>query len=900
VLADFQEAVPSIQGEKKMRRPYRRWLLAVSFVLSMILVFGICTSFSKDRFRQITLDNGLKVILEENRNAPVVALQIWVNVGSGDERDEEAGMCHFIEHMIFKGTEKRKVREMAREIESMGGSINAYTSYDQTVFHITLASRFADTGLDILADAIQHSTFDPVELEREREVVLEEIRMGQDDPSRKLFQQTMATLFQKHPYRRPIIGFEKTVQSIQRNQMVSFFKKWYVPNRMAFVAVGDFALHEMEGKVREAFKGLKPSTTGFPSRIEEKGKKEFGPVVSQGNFKETYLHMAVPIPSVKHEDTPALDALSYILGGGEASRLVQKVKLEKGLVNSVSASSFTPKDPGAFIIGATLPVEKLEKAMEAILKEIHEVGRNGATTEELNRVKVNVESELIYDRQTVQGQARKLGYYEVVTGDLQFEKEYMRRISLLQSEDIKKVVEKYFKGPWVVSLLVPSEKAESVKSTALPSILEKAGRPEPAGETQGKPPVFKTVLENGIRLIVKENRSNPIVTLQASFMGGVRFEMESQNGINHLIAVMVTKGTERQSNLEIAKKVERMAGSLDGFSGYNSFGLTFTFLSPHFEDAFSLFAEVLQQPSFDAEELEKRRRLTLAAIQQQEDDLDRMVFKLFRKTLYEKHPYRMDTLGTMESVKSLTREDLKEYYSKMVVPKNMVLTVVGDVETKQVALATQKAFGNLKRGDVSSPPVPLESPLPHMRRSENYQKKEQAHFVLGFLGTTFRDKDHYALEVLDAALSGQGGRLFYQLRDKESLAYALAFMATSNLDPGFIGVYMGTHPDKLDTAIQGVLRELRKVKEDGLTEDEVERAKRYLIGNFEIGLQTNGAQANHISLDELYGVGYDHYQKYPQEVQKISKEDVHRVAQKYFNLEAYTLAIIRPPVEKKE
>jgi zinc protease len=840
------------------------------------------------------------VILEENRNAPVVALQIWVNVGSGDERDEEAGMCHFIEHMIFKGTEKRKVREMAREIESMGGSINAYTSYDQTVFHVTLASRFADTGLDILADAIQHSTFDPVELEREREVILEEIRMGQDDPSRKLFQQTMATLFEKHPYRRPIIGFEKTIQSIQRDQMVSFFKKWYASNRIAFVAVGDFGLKKMEEMVRGAFKDFKPSTTGFPSRIEEKGRKEFRPVVSQGNFKETYLQLAVSIPSVKHEDTPGLDALSHILGGGEASRLIQKVKLEKGLVNSISASSFTPKDPGAFIIGATLPVENLGKAMEAILEEIHGVGRDGATTEELNRVKVNVESELIYDRQTVQGQARKLGYYEIVTGDLQFEKEYMRRVSLLQSEDIKKVVEKYFKGPWVVSLLVPSGKAEGVQSMALASVFEKSGRPEPEGETKDKPAVFKTVLENGIRLIVKENRSNPIVTLQASFLGGVRFEKESQNGINQLIAVMVTKGTERQTSLEIAKRVERMAGSLSGFSGYNSFGLTSTFLSQYFDEAFALFTETLRQPAFEEGEMEKRRRLLLATIRQQEDDLDRMVFKLFRKTLYEKHPYRMDTLGTLESIQSLTREELKEYYWKLMIPENMVLTVVGDVDTKQVVLAVQKAFGDLKKDGFSPPSIPLESPLPQMRRSESYQKKEQAHFVLGFLGTTLRDRDRYALEVLDAALSGQGGRLFYQLRDKESLAYALAFMASSNLDPGFIGVYMGTHPDKLEIAIQGVLRELKKVKSEGLTEDEVERAKKYLIGNFEIGLQTNGSQANTMSLDELYGTGYNHYQKYPQEIQRVTKEDVHRVAQKYFNLEDYALAIIRPPIARKE
>jgi zinc protease len=163
-----------------------------------------------------------------------------------------------------------------------------------------------------------------------------------------------------------------------------------------------------------------------------------------------------------------------------------------------------------------------------------------------------------------------------------------------------------------------------------------------------------------------------------------------------------------------------------------------------------------------------------------------------------------------------------------------------------------------------------------------------------------RHEDRYALEVLDAALSGMGGRLFYELRDKESLAYSLAFINNVNFDPGYICVYMGTHPDKLDTAVAGVLRELKKIKEEGLTEDEVERAKRYLIGNFEIGLQTNGAQASQISLDALYGLGFNHYEKYAEEVRKISKGDVNRAAKKYFALDAYALAIIRPQKEKKE
>ena len=759
-------------------------------VLIVTCLWGGKLSFSKDRFHQFTMENGVKAILKENRAAPVVALQVWVKVGSADESDGEAGICHFIEHMLFKGTEKRKIREMAKEIESLGGSINAYTSYDQTVYHVTLASRYADTGLDLLKDAIRYSIFDPLELEREREVVLEEIRMGQDSPWRRLFNQTMATLYQHHPYGRPVIGYEKTIRLMTREQIVSFFKKWYTPSDMVFIAVGDFDLQEMETKVREVFRGFEPSSERLRERVAEPRQEGFRSAISSGNFKETYLQIAIPISSAREEDTAALDALSQILGGGEASRLVQKVKLEKGLVNSVSSSSFTPKDPGVFIIRSTLAAENLEKAVGSILGEVVRLGKEGVTPEELHRVKVNVESSLVYDRQTVQGEARKLGYYELVAEDVRFENEYMKRVALLETEDIQRVVEKYFRpSQMVVSMLVPSEKTDLVKNMSLKPIIEKMGIEAPLFKDKKMASFSRTVLDNGVRLVVKENRSIPIVSVQASFLGGVRWEGEAQSGINNFMAVMVTKGTEDRNSFEVAKKVETMAGSINGFSGFNSFGLTFTFLSQHFEEAFALFAEMIKKPAFDTEEMEKRRRLIMAAIRQQEDDLSRLVFKLFRKTLFEKHPYRMDSLGTLESVRSMSQKGLKEYYERIVVPENMVLTVVGDVDEEQVILAARKAFGSLKRTALLSPIIPQEPPLQEIRRHETNKTKEQAHFILGFLGVPFRHKDRYALEVLDAALSGQTGRLFRELRDKESLAYALNFMV-SQLGSG---IYRGLY-----------------------------------------------------------------------------------------------------------
>ncbi len=879
----------------------RKIRLIFSILISItVLLVGVESAQSRDRLRQFTMENGLKVILQENRTAAVVALQVWVRVGSADEKDDEAGMCHFIEHMIFKGTEKRKVGEMAKEIESLGGSINAYTSYDHTVYHITIASRYADIALDILSDAIQGSVFDPSELEKEREVILEEIRMGEDDPSRKLFRQTMTTAFQRHPYGRPIIGFEKTIRAITRDQMLSFFRQWYTPDRIFFVAAGDFDLQEMETKVRASFKDLKRPSKRFPERGREPDQKEVRSNLTFGNFKETYLQMAVPITSFLHEDTPGLDVIGQILGGGETSRLVQKVKLEKGLVHSISASAYTPIDPGLFIIGATLQAENLEKAIEEILKEINRLIQEGVTAEELYRVRVNVESGLIYDRQTVQGQARKLGYYEANAGNIEFEKEYMRKISLLQSEDLQRIGEKYFKpSRWTVSLLGPSEKEDGLKKIDLNAVIGKAGPQDILIGKKTSPHASKTVLDNGIRLMVKENRFIPLVSIQISFLAGVRFEEEAQNGINHFMAVMIDKGTEKQASLEISKKVERMAGSLSGFSGYNSFGLSFTFLSQHFDEAMALLGEVIKHPSFDADEMEKRRRSILASIRQQEDNLVSMAFKLFRKVLYEKHPYRMDTIGTFDSIKKITQKDLKEYYRRIANPENMVITIVGDVDLRQATSAVKREFGTIRKIYFAHPEIPQEDPLQKTRKAEIYKEKEQAHFVLGFPGATVLSRDRYALDVLDAALSGMGGRLFYELRDKQSLAYSLAFISNVNLDPGYICVYMGTHPDKIETAIASVLAELRKIRDEGLTEDEVERAKRYLIGNFEIGLQTNGAHARQMSVDELMGLGYDHLERYPGEIQKVTREDVHRIAKKYFNLNAYALAVIRPPEGKK-
>ncbi len=232
------------------------------------------------------LPNGLKVVLQENHAAPVVAFQAWVGVGSADEEPGEEGIAHVFEHMLFKGTERRGVGQIAQEIEAAGGDINAWTSFDQTVYHLVLASRYFDTGLDILADAVQRSSFDPVELQRELQVVLQEIKQGEDSPSRVATQLLFSTAYAEHPYRRPVIGHERTVATLTRERLLDFFHRWYVPNNITLVVVGDFDPAVARAKIAAAWGDARPRPLQRHPRNEPPQDKTRGAVLER-DVRET-------------------------------------------------------------------------------------------------------------------------------------------------------------------------------------------------------------------------------------------------------------------------------------------------------------------------------------------------------------------------------------------------------------------------------------------------------------------------------------------------------------------------------------------------------------------------------------------------------------------------------------
>jgi zinc protease len=846
------------------------------------------------------LDCGLTVLFKENHHAPVVAVQVWVGVGSADEKKGEEGMAHLHEHMLFKGTKKRGVGEIAKAIEAAGGDINAWTSFDNTVYHVVLASRHLDLGLEVLADAVQNASFDAQELEREKKVVLEEIKRTRDMPSRQIGDVLFRTAYHQHPYSHPILGSEASVSGVTQKDIRGFFKKHYRPGHMTLLVVGDMRPQAVLKKVRQLFpKKASGKTQARRSRPPEPDQRKPRVELVRDDIQEVHFTLGWHAPAAKDPQVPPLEVLAVALGQGESSRLNLGLRHGLNLVNDIYAYLYAPRDPGLFLVGGSCPPDQLLPALRQLSTEIARIGEVPATATELAKAKTMIENDTLYLQETVEGTARRLGAYQTLIGDPTYGDVYISRVMAVTPDDIKSVAKSYL-TPENLSLVVmlPDKASKKIDEAALLRAL-KDGEAAAAAAAKAKAAPEKEItrvkIKNGPLVLIQEDHTNALVSMRGVFLGGVRYETPASNGINNFLAGMITRGTSSRSAEDIAREMDAIAGSIDGFSGRNTLGLRAECPSRYFNRALDLFADCLLNPAFGEKELKRERELVLEEIRSREDNLAGLAFDLFASTLFSSHPYRMPVLGTRQSVVGIRQKNLKEYLRKHFTPDRMVLSVVGDIDGRQVIRRIKKLFTVKKpREKAKAPTIRLDPPPKKIRRAVRHRSKAQAHLVLGFMGATLSSKDRYALEVLMAVLAGQGGRLFVELRDRMSLAYAVSGFSLEGIEPGYVAVYLGVDPNRVDEAVEAVRDQLHQAVTRPLKKAELDRAKQYLIGIQAISLQRTSARATALAFNELYGLGHLAHRKYPEHILKIKADDVARVAKKYLKLKAYTLAVVRP------
>lgn len=857
------------------------------------------------------LSNGMPVILREFKAAPVVACQLWVKAGSADERPDEAGLAHVIEHMVFKGTAKRGVGEITRDIESAGGSINAWTSLDETVFHVTLASQYLADGLEVLSDAVLNPLFDEHELDRELSVICEEIRMGKDSPERMASSELFTAMFRKHPYGRPVIGFQETVESFTAQQVRDFYRRWYTPANMMLMVVGDFEESTLLPLLEAYFgEGKKTRSPRRITRVAEPVQKGHRIRFHSMNTSECSLALGFRIPGFQHDDIAGLDVLGALLGQGASSRLELEIGRRLGLSSEISAVCYTPLDAGVCGVFAKAPIGELLPLTEEISRQIAQLTRKLCSAEEVEKAKKLVLSEEAYSLETVDGQARKLGYYQLYCDSNDYEDRYVSAVRGVTPVQIRDLATKYLNGAVSASVILPSP--EMVRNE-LPPWMSDRGVNEPqlrrkllrawgdgARATTGKKrrseDVVTHVFPSGDAVIIRPVDA-PTVAARVAFMGGQRMESSRYAGVGSLLGALLVRGTESRSSVEIATQMDQWACAINGFSGRNSLGISGEFLRENASSAMTLMADCLFHPVFDADELETERAIFTQMVESSLTSARAVSFALFQKTLFGTHPYGRPIYGTIKSLSEIQQKSLHQYHRKTIQREKMALAVVGGVDVDEVlALAeTHFARDRLKPArEVNLSWEPEDGPIQICQDME----KEQSHLVIGFPGTVLHSRDRFIMDVMVEILGGHGGRLFHTVREQQSLAYDISAFSFDGMEPGFFAVYGATSVGKETRFVDIVLEELDRVRKVPPTDGEMERVKRFLIGSREISQQRFAARAAESSLSWLYGLGHDTSPQYIREISKVSAVKVQRLAMKILRPEAMVISAVGPGAEK--
>jgi zinc protease len=838
-----------------------------------------------------TLDNGLVIIVREDHSAPVVSAQAWAMAGSIHEgRWLGAGLSHVLEHMLFKGTTTRPGSRIDQEVQEAGGYMNAYTSFDRTVYHIDVPNTGARTAIDILCDIMQHASLPPDELAKEMDVIRREMDMNVDDPGRRASRRLFETAYTRSPYRLTVIGYPDIFNELKPEDIRGYYTEKYAPNNIFYVVTGDIQNNEVVAQIREAYAQSKAKAMPPMVLPEEPKQTAAREIVEEAPIELGHLHFAWHIPELRHPDVPALDMLAVLLGSGRSSRLFQQVREKAGLVHHVDAWTYSPGNPGLIGISAIVDADKFMPARDAILAEIEKVKSMSVSSNEVSKAAKQFTSATLSTRKTMEGQANDLGGSWLAANNLTFSERYLAAVKRVTHGDVQRVAREYL----------------TAENRTLYALLPNGTSPKIASavESSSDQPIKKFELPNGLRLLVKENHRLPFVEFRAAFKGGVLAETTANNGITQLLAKTLLKGTTTRSAEKIATKIESVGGSIDSYGGNNSFGVNAEVLSIDFATGLDLLADVLLNPIFPANELEREREVQIAGIYARKDDLLKSASVAMRRGLFGDTGYGLDSLGTEESVGKISTGDLKLFHQKLAVPNNCVLAIYGDVKVGDVKAAVEKVFANWRRsGTGVSPvcfgdkqqhtgetPVPLASP----KRVEETRDKKQAVLVIGFLGTTMDSEDRYALDVLQECCSDLGSRLFLRIREQLGLAYYVGAQNLAGLAPGYFAFYTGTEPAKAAQVETELLKEAELLRTEGLTAEELKRAKAKIIGQKKIARQDLGSLASLTALDELYGLGFQRTELDDVKYEAITLEQVKAAAQKYLKPDAFVVSIVKP------
>ena len=812
------------------------------------------------------LENGLKVVFLPMQRTDVLAIQVWVKTGSIYEgKFLGSGISHFVEHMVFKGTQKRSYEDIFQETQRQGAKLNAYTSFDRTVYTYDGATESLGVGLDILSDMLCRSTFPAEELSKERDVILREIDMCNDDPDDRLSQILFETAFHQHPYQYPIIGLRPIFEKLTREDLLEYWGKRYAVNNMTLIIAGNLRADQVKEQTQKYFGGFSPKCLApvyipeEPFQLAERFQHEYG------SYQLTRGAIAFKIPGIGHKDGAKLQVLASVLGSGGSSLLYQKLREELHWVYSIDVSSWMADGLGLFWIQYTCSPERQKQVEDFLQHHLCELIENNLSE---NAVKKAYNQAIVSEldaRKTVSGCAHHVGWATVCLGDEHYPKHYLEQLETLIASAVKSVGKKYFRKV-------------ACTTVSLGPQLEASEEPVEHFPLKGNDVEEFTV--EGVRVLIQRNEDFPKTHVQALFSAGSLYEPQDKRGITQLLATLLTKDTQQQTSVKIAETIESIGGQFNGFSGNNHLGISLEVLSKDVKVALPLLKNALTTPAFLQKTFDTEKNAQLAELKEMQDDVFFVGFQKIRYQFFQKHPYNIGQLGTEESIKNITLEDCVAFYKKLIVKHNCVLSVVTSLPQETILkyltpicaeLNSETSF-NLKSDTIDFSPV--------IQKTETLDK-EQAMVFRAYPIAGMSDEDFYVGEFLEELFNGLSSSFVEEVREKRGLAYTVGATRLLGKKEGMFCLFAGTQAQQVPAVEAEMEKGIQRVLDKKVTESEFEICRTCLKVNHQLRLQTLSRKAFQAGYNNLLQLPTQHWLEYEQKIDTITLEQFYNVCEKY-------------------
>lgn len=854
--------------------------------------------------QKTVLDNGLTVLTKELHTAPVVSVQVWYRVGSRNEQSGLNGISHLLEHLMFKGTRDRPI-QFGRLFGALGSQSNAFTSYDQTAYYGTVERDKLKALLILEADRMKNALINPEQLSSEKRVVISELQGYENDPSYRLERAVRQVAFPQAAYGLPVGGLETDVASFTVEQVRDYYQRFYSPNNATLVIVGDFDTEPTLQAVKEAFGSIPQSQTAGNSTPSLKPPTAIAPpqpapqkppIVLREPGSASLLHAVYPLPNVSHPDVPALHVLDFILTGGRSSRLYQAL-VESGLASDISGYAANMIGAGWYDLSVTAASgQKLAKIDQVVQRSLANLRERPVSVAELQRAKTQLRAAIVLRNREVTSQAMQLADDQSSTGDFRYSDRLLAAIANVSAADVQRAAQTYLKPEQrTIGFFEPTQlQAGTGKAGSSTQTSENfsPGEPVSPAEVEQYLPAIDSstapaaltlpeqfALPNGLTIFLLADSSTPTVTLSGHLKAGTEFDPNDRAGLADLTAENLMNGTKTKTGLALAESLENRGADLTFEANREGVLVDGAGLAQDLPLLVQTLADVLQNATFPARDVELSRQRALTDLQETLDEPRALGRRVFQQAIYpETHPFH--SFSTAESLRRITRADLLQFYRTHYRPDTTILTLIGDFNPVQVRSLLTQAFGNWSATgpapSLSFPQVPLPKATTYLQAK--LPGKAQSVTYLGYQGIDRRDPRYYAALVLNEILGGDtlSSRLGTEIRDRQGLTYGIYSYFQAGSEPGPFLISMQTSPEDTQQAIASTVALLQQMQAQGVTAAEVAAAKQSLASGYPVELADPDSLADQILMNAIYGLKQTELREFTDKIQAVTLEQVNQ------------------------